>query len=75
MMYISMKINQYKTNQKGFLEVIVVVLIALILLRFLGISVESIWAKDAVKEFVGYVKDMLALVWKDFMYIVNAVLE
>lgn len=65
--------TQYKTNQKGFLEVIVVILVALILLRFLGINIEDIIANNAVKEFFGYVKDMLVLVWEDFMKIVGAI--
>lgn len=63
------------TKQKGFLEIIVVILIALILLRFLGISVESILAKQWVQEFIGYVKDMLILVWQDFLRLVTAVKE
>lgn len=72
MMYISMKTNRFKTNQKGFLEVLVVILIALILLRFLGISVDGILAKEGVKEFFTYVKDMLVLVWEDFLKIIGA---
>jgi uncharacterized protein involved in cysteine biosynthesis len=66
--------NTHKnTQQKGFLEIIVVVLIALILLRFLGISVESILAKAWVREFFGYVKDMLVLVWQDIKSIFAAI--
>jgi uncharacterized protein involved in cysteine biosynthesis len=66
--------HTYKnTQQKGFFELIIIVLIALILLRFLGISVESILAKQWVKEFLGYVKDMLILVWQDLVGVVNAV--
>lgn len=70
-----MKTNRFKTNQKGFLEVLVIILIALILLQFLGIDIDSILAKEGVKEFIVYVKDMLSLVWKDFLYIVKAVFE
>jgi uncharacterized protein involved in cysteine biosynthesis len=66
--------NTYtNTQQKGFLEIIVIVLIALILLRFLGISVESILAKAWVQEFFGYVKDMLVLVWQDIKSIFAAI--
>jgi len=67
-------VHTYKnTQQKGFLELIIIVLIALILLRFLGISVESILAKAWVQEFFGYVKDMLILVWQDLVKIVMAI--
>jgi uncharacterized protein involved in cysteine biosynthesis len=66
--------NKYKnTKQKGFLELIVILLIALILLRFLGISVEGIFAKAWVREFIGYTKDMLVLVWQDLLKIVGVV--
>ena len=61
------------TQQKGFIELIVIVLIALILLRFLGISVESILAKAWVQEFLVYVKDMLILVWQDLVRIIWAI--
>jgi hypothetical protein len=63
----------YKSKEKGFLEIIVIVLIALILLRFLGISVDGILAKEGVKEFFAYTKDMLVLVWEDVLKIVKAV--
>ena len=60
-------------TQKGFLELIVIILIALILLRFLGIDIETILAKQWVKDFFGYVKDMLVLVWQDFLEIISAI--
>lgn len=66
--------NTHKnTQQKGFFEIIIIILIALILLRFLGISIEGILAKAWVKEFFGYVKDMLILVWQDLLKILAAV--
>lgn len=67
-------LNTHKnTQQKGFLELIVIILIALILLRFLGISIEGILAKAWVKEFLVYVKDMLILVWQDIVSIYGAI--
>ncbi len=60
-------------TQKGFLELIVIVLIALILLRFLGIDIQTILAKQWVKDFFGYIKDMLILVWQDFLEIIGAI--
>lgn len=61
------------TQQKGFIEVIVIVIIALVLLRFLGIDIERVLAQEWVREFFGYVKDMLILVWQDMVKIVMAV--
>ena len=66
--------NTYKnTQQKGFFEIIIIVLIALILLRFLGINIETVLAKPWVREFFGYVKDMLVLVWEDLVKIFYAI--
>ncbi len=64
-----------KTNkqQGGFLELIVIILVALILLRFLNIDINGILAKAWVKEFIGYTKEMLILVWRDIVAIFYAV--
>lgn len=61
------------STQKGFLELIVIVLIALILLRFLGIDLKAVLAKEWVRDFFGYVKDMLVLVWQDIVAIVQSI--
>jgi uncharacterized protein involved in cysteine biosynthesis len=67
-------VHTYKnTQQKGFFELIIIVLIALILLRFLGIDIETVLAKAWVQEFFKYVKDMLILVWQDLIKIFMAV--
>lgn len=63
----------HRTSQKGFLELIVIVLIALILLRFLGIDLKAVLAKEWVIEFLGYMKTMLINVWHDLVSIWNAV--
>lgn len=60
-------------NQKGFLELIVIILVALILLRFLNIDISGILAKEWVKEFIGFTKEMLILVWQDILMIHRAV--
>lgn len=60
-------------KQDGFLEVIVIILVALILLRFLDIDISSILNKVWVKEFFAYVKEMLILVWQDLKAIFVAV--
>ncbi len=61
-----------QNKQKGFLELIVIVIVALILLRFLNIDINGILANEWVKEFIGYTKEMLVLVWQDLVTIFNA---
>ena len=63
----------YKSQQKGFLELIVIVLIALILLRFLNIDIKAVLAKEWVKDFFGYVRDTMIIVWQDVVSIYKAV--
>ncbi|MBC7981555.1 hypothetical protein H7X65_00595 [Candidatus Parcubacteria bacterium] len=60
-------------SQGGFLELIVIVLVALILLRFLNIDINGILAKGWVKEFLGYTKEMLVLVWQDIVAIYRSI--
>ncbi len=61
------------STQKGFLELIVIILIALILLRFLGIDIQAVLAKEWVRDFFVYVKDMLVSVWKDIVAIFTSI--
>ena len=69
-----MKNNQIKKRQQGgFLELIVIILVALILLRFLDINVDSVFTKAWVQEFITYTKEMLILVWRDIVTIFNAI--
>ena len=62
-----------KNNQKGFLELIVIVFVALILLRFLNIDISGILAKEWVKEFLVYSKEMFTLVWQDILTIYRSI--
>ncbi|HEY1037508.1 MAG TPA: hypothetical protein VGE62_02900 [Candidatus Paceibacterota bacterium] len=62
-------IRQSKT-QDGFIELIVVVIIALVLLRVFDIDIKEILAKPWVKDFGAYVVSLLKLVWADFLEIV-----
>jgi hypothetical protein len=66
------KISQ-KRKQSGFLELIVIILIALILLRFLDIDINGILAKGWVKDFIAYTKEMLVLVWQDIVSIFKSI--
>lgn len=65
--------SKHVAQQGGFLELIVIVLVALILLRFLNIDINGFLAKGWVKEFIGYTKEMLILVWQDIVAIYRSI--
>lgn len=59
-----------KDKQKGILEIVVVIIIALVLLRVLGINISEVLAKPWVRDFATYTISMLKLVWQDVLEIV-----
>lgn len=64
-------LGQTRPNkQGGFLELIVVVIIALVILNVLGIKVSDILAKPWVKEFATYFVASMKIVWQDILEIV-----
>jgi len=70
----NIQINPIKNDlngigKKGFIEIIVVIIVALVLLNLLGIDLKAILAKESVKQFFVYVKDMMILVWDDLKLI------
>ena len=75
MMYIYMQIQQYKKNQQGFLEVAVILLIALILLQFLGIGIDWEFVKDILKESVILVRELGSSLWSRIEYVYSAVMR
>lgn len=61
--------NSSKINNKGFIEIIVVIIVALVLLNLIGVDMKAVLAKESVKQFAGYVKDMFIMVWEDLKMI------
>lgn len=59
-----------KSNQRGFLEILVVIIIALVLLNVLGIDIKEVLAKPWVKEFAAYIVSLMKIVWRDILEIV-----
>ena len=57
-------------DQRGFLELIVVIIIALVLLNVLGFNMKEFLAKPWVHEYGLYAAGMLKLVWQDILQIV-----
>ena len=64
-----MKNTSNQISKKGFIEIIVVIIVALVLLNLIGVDLKAVLAKESVKQFGGYVKDMCILVWDDFKMI------
>lgn len=62
---------KFKRNkQGGFLEIIVVIIIALVILNVLGIKVSDILAKPWVKEFATFIVASMKIVWQDILEII-----
>ncbi len=62
--------GDFVRKQEGFLEIIVVIIIALVLLNVLGIDIKDILAKPWVHEFGVYMVSLLKIVWQDILEII-----
>ena len=65
------KDHSSEIGKKGFIEIIVVIIIALVLLNLIGVDLKTVLAKDSVKQFFGYIKQMFILVWDDLKMIAD----
>lgn len=54
-----------QNDQRGIIQVLVIIIIALVLLRWLGINITTLLAKPGVHEFAVFVKENIKLVWQD----------
>lgn len=54
----------------GFIEIIVVIIIALVLLHVFGIDLREVLAKPWVREFGTYIVSLMKIVWQDILEIV-----
>ncbi len=62
--------NHPKIKPGGFLEIIVIVIVALVLMHVLGIDITEILSKPWVRQFGAYMVSLLKLVWLDILEIV-----
>ncbi len=64
--------QRIKQNNKqgGFLQIIVVIIIALVILNVLGVDMREVLAKPWVKEFGLYIVKLAKIVWEDILLIV-----
>lgn len=63
------------SRSKGFVGIIVIIIIALVILHLAGIDIENILSKQSVKDFAIYVRDMLKIVWDDLKQIATFIRE
>ncbi len=62
--------HKTQTQQGGFLQIIVAIIIALVILNVLGINLSEVLAKPWVREFGAYIVSMMKIVWQDILLII-----
>lgn len=62
--------NKTKTQQGGFLQIIVAIIIALVIINVLGIDLREVLARPWVREFGAYIVSMMRIVWQDILLII-----
>lgn len=68
------KPNTYR-NQQGFIQAIIIIIIALIILRLLGLNILDILNNPSVREFIIWFKELVKGAWIDFLTIFDFVKE
>lgn len=66
-------LKEPKKSKKGFIEIIVVIIVALVLINLLGIDLKSVLAQDSVRQFFQYTKDLCILLWNDLKIIIDVI--
>jgi hypothetical protein len=62
--------GQRTKQQGGFLQIIVAIIIALVILNVLGINLSEVLAKPWVREFGAYIVSLMRIVWQDILLII-----
>ncbi|MCF7865070.1 MAG: hypothetical protein K9M11_01005 [Candidatus Pacebacteria bacterium] len=57
-------------QQGGFLQIIVAIIIALVILNVLGVDLREVLAKPWVREFGAYIVSLMRIVWQDILLII-----
>ncbi|HZS42892.1 MAG TPA: hypothetical protein VFA52_01600 [Candidatus Paceibacterota bacterium] len=65
------KMTHTKRQQGGFLQIILVLVIALVILHYLNISLLELLSKKSVHDFFVYVWDLTKIIWQDFLLLLN----
>lgn len=59
-----------QTQQGGFLQIIVAIIIALVIINVLGIDLREVLARPWVREFGAYIVSLMRIVWQDILLII-----
>ncbi len=62
--------TQMQKKQDGFLQIIVVIIIALVILNVLGVDLREFLSRPWVREFGAYIVSILRIVWDNILIIV-----
>ena len=62
--------SQLKSQQGGFLQIIVAIIIALVILNVLGVDLREVLARPWVREFGAYIVSLMKIVWQDILLII-----
>lgn len=62
--------NKIQTQQGGFLQIIVAIIIALVIINVLGIDLREVLARPWVREFGAYIVSLMRIVWQDILLII-----
>jgi hypothetical protein len=62
--------NRISSQQGGFLQIIVALIIALVILNVLGVDLREVLAKPWVREFGAYIVSLMKIVWQDVLLII-----
>ncbi len=62
--------NKTQTQQGGFLQIIVAIIIALVIINVLGIDLREVLARPWVREFGAYIVSLMRIVWQDILLII-----
>lgn len=57
-------------QEGGFLQIIVAIIIALVILNVLGVDLREVLAKPWVREFGAYIVSLMRIVWQDILLII-----
>jgi hypothetical protein len=55
----------------GFIQLILIIVIALLVLHYLNISLASLLGQASVREFFVYVWNTFKILWQDFLLLLN----
>ncbi|OGF82247.1 hypothetical protein A3B18_03845 [Candidatus Giovannonibacteria bacterium RIFCSPLOWO2_01_FULL_46_13] len=55
-------------NNRGFVQLLVILVLVVIIISLLGVSLGDIPEKNTLKENFGYVWDGIEYVWENFIY-------